>query len=62
MSTDPRGYTINLDDKHGRSALVDIPAEHQGYTVPRGVVHHTRAPVKTVILMVENAGVAPTGD
>ncbi len=35
---------------------------HQGYTVPRGVVHRTRAPVKTAILMVEPAAVVPTGD
>ena len=35
---------------------------HQGYTVPRGVVHRTRAPVRTAILMVEAEGVAPTGD
>jgi mannose-6-phosphate isomerase-like protein (cupin superfamily) len=35
---------------------------HQAYTVPRGVVHRTRAPVRTAILMVEAAGVVPTGD
>jgi mannose-6-phosphate isomerase-like protein (cupin superfamily) len=35
---------------------------HQGYTVPRGVVHRTRAPERTTILMVEPAGVRPTGD
>ena len=35
---------------------------HQAYTVPRGVVHRTRAPVRTAILMVEPAGVLPTGD
>jgi mannose-6-phosphate isomerase-like protein (cupin superfamily) len=35
---------------------------HQGYTVPRGVVHRTRAPRRTAILMVEPAGVVPTGD
>jgi len=35
---------------------------HQGYTVPRGVVHRTRAPMRTAILMVEAAGVEPTGD
>lgn len=35
---------------------------HQGYVVPRGVVHRTRAPEKTVILMVETAGIIPTGD
>src|SRR4051794_30893686 len=32
---------------------------HQGYTVPRGVLHRTRAPVRTAILMVEPAGGAP---
>src|SRR5512135_928137 len=37
-------------------------APHQGYTVPRGVQHRTRAPVRTAILMVEAAGVVPTGD
>jgi mannose-6-phosphate isomerase-like protein (cupin superfamily) len=35
---------------------------HQGFTVPRGVVHRTRAPVRTAILMVEEGGVVPTGD
>jgi len=35
---------------------------NQGYTVPRGVMHKTSAPVRTSILMVEPAGVVPTGD
>lgn len=34
----------------------------QGFVVPKGVVHRTRAPEKTVILMVERAGVVPTGN
>src|SRR3954447_25599838 len=34
---------------------------HQGFTVPRGVEHRTRAPQRTVIVMVEPAGVQPTG-
>jgi mannose-6-phosphate isomerase-like protein (cupin superfamily) len=34
----------------------------QGFVVPKGVMHRTRAPQKTVILMVENAGIVPTGD
>ena len=34
----------------------------QGVTVPKGVVHRTRAPQRAVILMVENAGIVPTGD
>jgi mannose-6-phosphate isomerase-like protein (cupin superfamily) len=37
-------------------------APHQGYTIPRGVVHRTRAPERTVILMVEGSSVQPTGD
>lgn len=117
-------YDIRLDDKYGRLALIDLPAEiaahepwfnqtlttvndavvrlgilegdfhwhkhddqdefflvldgellidledretvalgyHQGYTVPKGVQHRTRAPGRTVVLMVEAVGVVPTGD
>jgi mannose-6-phosphate isomerase-like protein (cupin superfamily) len=33
----------------------------QGFVVPKGILHRTRAPQRTVILMVENAGIAPTG-
>jgi mannose-6-phosphate isomerase-like protein (cupin superfamily) len=34
----------------------------QGFVVPKGVVHRTRAPRRCIILMVENAGIVPTGD
>jgi mannose-6-phosphate isomerase-like protein (cupin superfamily) len=34
----------------------------QGYVVPRGIIHRTRAPERTIILMVETAGIVPTGD
>ena len=34
----------------------------QGFTVPKGVVHRTRAPERVVVLMIESAGIAPTGD
>jgi len=34
----------------------------QGLVVPRGTIHRTRAPERTIILMVENAGIVPTGD
>ena len=37
-------------------------SRHQSYTVPRTVMHRTSAPVRTVILMMEAAGVSPTGD
>ena len=48
--------------------LVDLEGKtfelgpRQGILVPRGVVHRTRAPEKTVMLMVEGSGVEPTGD
>ena len=34
----------------------------QGFTIPKGVVHRTRAPVRTAMLMVEGRTVSPTGD
>jgi mannose-6-phosphate isomerase-like protein (cupin superfamily) len=34
----------------------------QGFTVPKGVMHRTRAAERTVVLMMEDAGVLPTGD
>jgi hypothetical protein len=37
-------------------------ASRQGFVVPKGVRHRTRAPERAVILMVENAGIVPTGD
>jgi mannose-6-phosphate isomerase-like protein (cupin superfamily) len=34
----------------------------QGFVVPKGVTHRTRAMERTVILMVENEGIVPTGN
>lgn len=34
----------------------------EGFVVPKAVIHRTRAPQRCVILMVENAGIVPTGD
>ncbi len=34
----------------------------QGFVVPRATIHRTRALRRTVILMVENAGIIPTGN
>ena len=48
--------------------LVDLEDEtttlesHQGYAVPKGVVHRTRAPERAVVLAVEGASVELTGD
>jgi len=46
---------IDLEDK-----TIELNP-HQGYTVSRGVVHRTRAPKKTVMLMVEPDTIVPTG-
>ena len=48
-----------LIDLEGRTVEL---APRQGFVVPKGVVHRTRAPERTVILMVEGAGIVPTGD
>jgi hypothetical protein len=34
----------------------------QGFVVPKTVVHRTRAPKRTTILMIENEGIIPTGN
>ena len=47
-------------DVEGQGTIILKP--HQGYTVPKGVVHRTRAKERTVVLMIEKEGVVPTGD
>ena len=46
-------------DLEGRTVEL---APGQGFVVPKGVMHRPRAPERTVILMVEGAGIMPTGD
>ena len=46
-------------DLEGRSVEL---GPNQGFVVPRGVMHCTRAPERSVILMFETASVVPTGD
>ena len=46
-------------DLEGRS--IDLQPR-EGFVVPKGVVHRTRAPERAVILMVETAEIVPTGD
>lgn len=48
-----------LIDLDGRTVALE---PRQGFVVPKGVVHRTRALERTIILMVENAGIVPTGD
>jgi mannose-6-phosphate isomerase-like protein (cupin superfamily) len=48
-----------LIDLEGRTVEL---APRQGFVVPKGVMHRTRAPQRTVVLMFENAGIIPTGN
>lgn len=48
-----------LLDLEGRTVEL---GPRQGMVVPRGVVHRTRAPARTVVLMMAAASVTPTGD
>jgi mannose-6-phosphate isomerase-like protein (cupin superfamily) len=50
---------VFVDGVQGR--VVEL-APGQGFVVPRGAVHRTRAQQRTVVLMVENAGIIPTGN
>ena len=50
---------LMIDIKGADTVTLEV---QQGYTVPKGVVHRTRAAERTAILMVESAGVDPTGD
>jgi mannose-6-phosphate isomerase-like protein (cupin superfamily) len=49
-------FIIDLEDRS-----VDLQPR-EGFVVPKGVVHRTRAPDRAVILMVETAAIVPTGD
>jgi mannose-6-phosphate isomerase-like protein (cupin superfamily) len=49
-------FLIDLEDR-----TVEL-GPRQGVVVPKGVRHRPRAPERTVILMVEGAGIVPTGD
>lgn len=48
-----------LIDLEGRTVEL---APRQGFVVPKGIRHRTRAGERTVVLMVENAGIIPTGN
>jgi mannose-6-phosphate isomerase-like protein (cupin superfamily) len=49
-------FVIELE---GRTVTLE---PRQGLMVPKGVLHRTSAPERTIILMIEGAGVKPTGD
>ena len=49
-------FVIDLEDRS-----VELAAQ-QGFMVPKGVTHRTRAPKRAVVLMIETADIVPTGD
>jgi Cupin domain len=49
-------FIIDLEDRY-----VDLQP-FEGFVVPRGVIHRTRAPDRAVILMAETSRIVPTGD
>ncbi len=60
LETTPASAKALLAGESGKFRTVEL-APRQGMVVPKGVVHRTRALERTVILMVENAGIIPTG-
>jgi mannose-6-phosphate isomerase-like protein (cupin superfamily) len=56
-------FLVDLEPREDGSPgqVIELPPHH-GYVVPKGVVHRTRAPERTVVLMVETAAIQPTGD
>jgi mannose-6-phosphate isomerase-like protein (cupin superfamily) len=49
-------FLIDLQDR-----TIDL-MPGQAVVIPKGIMHRPRAPERTVILMVEGAGIVPTGD
>ena len=47
---------LDIGDKTGELT------RHQGMRVPRGIIHRTRSPERSVVLMIEGATVQPIGD
>ena len=59
---------IDVDEKAtdersaGRSSKTIELDPRQGFVVPKGVLHRTRAAQRTIMLMVEGESIVPTGD
>ena len=49
------------DDGETPGRVVEL-LPREGFVVPKGVVHRTRAPERSVILMIETAAIVPTGN
>jgi mannose-6-phosphate isomerase-like protein (cupin superfamily) len=49
-------FRIEMEDR-----IVELQPR-QAFTVPKGVLHRPVVPVRTTVIMIEGAGVKPTGD
>ncbi|HET7839402.1 MAG TPA: cupin domain-containing protein [Rectinemataceae bacterium] len=49
---------LTLETEHGNFDL----RRFEGVCVPKGVMHRPLSPTKSVVLMIENEGIRPTGD
>jgi mannose-6-phosphate isomerase-like protein (cupin superfamily) len=49
-------FVIDLEER----SITLRPQE--GFVIPKGVLHRTRAPERAVVLMAETAAIVPTGD
>ena len=47
---------IDLEEK-----IIELKPK-QGFTIPKGVMHRTRAPSRTSVLLIEKSTIKPTGD
>ncbi len=49
-------FLIDLEEK-----TIELKPKH-GFTVPKGIMHRTRAPTRTSVLVIEKNTIKPTGD
>ena len=49
-------FIIDLEDRS-----VELQ-RFEGFVVPKGIVHRTRAPDRAIVLMAETSAIVPTGD
>lgn len=52
---------IDVEDEPGKVRTIELGPQ-QGTTISKGIMHRPRAPKKTVMLMVENYTIVPTGE
>ena len=61
LEVDHRKPAPEAEERARGDGVVDL-GSRQGFVIPKTVRHRTRAPTRTVILMIERADIVPTGD